>query len=85
MNTWRIGNSAEINNINSNFQTIKSGVPQGSIVGPVLFNILFKDFFFFLCNLSVHNFSDDTNLSSFARTVKNLVSILESESGCAIN
>ena len=57
----------KINNINSNFQTIKSGVPQGSIVGPILFNIFFKDFFFFLCNLSVHNFSDDTNLSSFVK------------------
>ena len=75
----------KINNINSNFQTIKSGVPQGSIVGPILFNIFFNDFFFFLCNVSVHNFADDNTLSSFARTVKNLVSILESESNCAIN
>ena len=45
----------KINNINSNFQTIKFGVPQGSIVGPILFNIFFSDFFFFLCNESVHN------------------------------
>ena len=75
----------KINNINSNFQTIKSGVPQGSIVGPILFNIFFNDFFFFLCNLFVHNFADNNTLSSFARTVKNLVSILESESSCAIN
>ena len=75
----------KINNINGNFQTIKSGVPQGSIVGPILFNIFFNDFFFFLCNVSVHNLADDNTLSSFARTVKNLVSILESGSSCAIN
>ena len=35
--------------------------------------------------MSVHNFADDNILSSFARTVNNLVSILESESGCATN
>ena len=44
-----------INNINSNFQTITSGVSQGSIVGPILFNIFVNDFFFFLCSVSIHN------------------------------
>ena len=32
-----------------------------------------------------HNFADDNTLSSFVKTVNNFVSILESESGCAIN
>ena len=35
--------------------------------------------------MSVHNFNDDNTLSNFAKTVNNLVSILESESGCTIN
>ena len=57
----------KINNINSNFQAIKSGMSQDFIVDPNLFNIFFNDFFFSLCNVSVHN-----TFSSFARTVNNL-------------
>ena len=77
--------SVKTDNINSNFQTITFGVSQGSIVDPTLFNIFLYDFFFFMCNVSVHKFADDNSLSSFAKTVNNLVSILESESGCAMN
>ena len=35
----------KINNIDSNFHRITSGVPQGFIVGHILFNIFCKDFF----------------------------------------
>ena len=34
---------------------------------------------------STHNFADDSTLSSFAKTIENLISILESESEKAIN
>ena len=74
-----------INNVNSRFQNVISGVPQGSIVGPTLFNCFFNDFFYFIDKASVHNFADDNSLSAFESNIKNLKLILESESKTAIS
>ena len=74
-----------INNVHSSFQNVISGVPQGSIVGPTLFNCFFNDFFYFIDKASVHNFADDNSLSAFESNIKNLKLILESESKTAIS
>ena len=72
------------NNVRSDFKDIISGVPQGSIVGPMLFNAFLNDFFFCIRKASVHNFADDDTLSSFAKSVTLLVEILMAESQNAI-
>ena len=61
-----------INNINSSFNDIIPGAPQGSVVGPILFNVFFHDFFFFMHHATVHNFADDNTLSRFAKTFAKL-------------
>ena len=53
-----------INNVHSRFQNVISGVPQGSIIGPTLFNCFFNDLFYFIDKASVHNFADDNSLSA---------------------
>ena len=73
-----------INNVTSNFETFKSGVPQGSIVGSILFNCSFNDLFYFIEKGSVHNFADDNTLSMFEETIQNLIAFLETESNAAI-
>ena len=45
-----------INNIYSGFEEIISGVPQGSIVGPILLNAFLNGFFCYKENASAHNF-----------------------------
>ena len=74
-----------INNIYSGFEEIISRVPQGSIVGRILFNAFLNDFFYDIENASVHNFVDDNTLSCFAKTVKDLINVLKQESEVVIN
>ena len=44
--------------VTSDFETITSWFPQGSVVRPILVNCLFNDFYF-IEKANVHNFVDD--------------------------
>ena len=74
-----------IDNIYSGFKEIISGVPQGSIVGPILFNAFLNDFFYDIENSSDQNFADANTLSCFAKTVKDLINVVKEKSEVGIN
>ena len=75
----------KITNTYSNYNDIISGVPQGSILGPVLFNLSINALFFFIEIASMHNFADDITLSAWGETICKLIDTLESESNIVIN
>ena len=45
----------------SNQRTLKYGVPQGSILGPLLFNLFMNDIFYFMDKAKLANYADDTS------------------------
>ena len=67
-----------INNTYNNYQKIISGVPQGSILGPIFFNLSINNLSFFVSKVSLYNFTDDNTLSVFAKTVLESIDVLQS-------
>ena len=69
----------------SSFMDILAGVPQGSILGPVIFNIFINDMQNIFDKCSLNNYADDNTLDDHASSIPELVDSLEKDSQTAID
>ena len=67
----------KINGGYSSWKEILNGVPQGSVLGPLLFNLFLNDIYFFIDKDNLHNYADDNTLSVADVEIEEIVNRLE--------
>ena len=75
-----LSNSRRKVRINGAYSTRREtnlGVPQGSVLGSLIFNIFIADIFYLMSGSNICNYADDTILYSCDREVKNVITKLE--------
>ena len=68
-----------INGFNSDYKTIKYGVPQGSVLGPLLFLIFINDLNIALRHSETFHFADDTCLLNIQDSVKQINKVVNKD------
>ena len=76
--------NVKIENFYSDFLTLLSGVPHGSILDPILFNLFLNDLLTTFKMSEPYNFGDNNTISSASKNMNSLIQTLEKESEIAV-
>ena len=70
----------KINDSDSPWNDILFGVPKGSILGPLLFNIFLSDMFLIVKDVNIASYADDNTFYDSCDTIEEVISSLQSSS-----
>ena len=74
----------KVNGSFSSWKSIARGVPQGSVLGPLLFNVYINDLWLFIQDSDICNYADDTTIYTCNKNLDNIVHKLENDSTIAL-
>ena len=66
----------KVNNSFSKWSDIRSGIPQGSIIGPLLFNIYINDIFYIVNENYLTNYADDNTPYAINSNIETIINNL---------
>ena len=74
----------KVNGSSCSWKTVTRGVPQGSVLGPLLFNIYITDLLLFIQNVDICNSADDTTIYTYDKNLKDITQRLEHDCSVAL-
>jgi hypothetical protein len=69
----------KISNEKSSWMPLLKGIPQGSCLGPFLFNVFMNDIFYFIEECDLTNYADDNTIDIIASTVDAVLNALRKD------
>ena len=71
-------------NVKSEWACLQKGVPQGSIMGPLIFNVFMNDIYLSIVNTNLYNYADDNSMAAIGRTKLEVIQCLKLDAEIAI-